>query len=132
MVTWGGDGNPAAVVPAAVDEAEVRFQREPVDGPNHSKHPGVEDVHLVDLLRRGKGDAPRFRLSGNETIEGLPFFLCQLLGIVEAGDLEFPWQYDGGGVNRPRQGARSRLVHAAQDGKPAIPLFPLRGPQVHA
>ena len=51
------DGHAAAVVPVAVDEAQVRRDGKPADGPLHRQHPGVEDVHLVDLLRRDSGHA---------------------------------------------------------------------------
>ena len=120
------------MVPVAVDEAEVRPGGQAADGPLHGQHPGVEDVQLVNLLRRGKGHGPRLRLSGNLVKENFPFFLGQFLGVVQAGNFHLPGQDDGGGVHRTRQRARPRLIHAAEDGKALIPLFPLRGPQVHS
>ena len=93
--TWGAVmANGAAMVPVAVDEAQFRFDGKPIDGPLHRQHPGIEDVQLVDLLRRDSGHAAGDGGLGDGAEQGIPPLRRQLLGVVEAGEVDLPGQYD--------------------------------------
>ena len=109
----------------------ARSGRQPVQRLLHGQHPGVENVHLVDLRRLHPGHAVGDSLGGDDLIKGLPLLFRQLFGVVQAGDVQFPWQDDGSGVHRPHQGARPGLVHAADGLRAIVPLFPLVCPKVH-
>ena len=125
------DGVPAAVVPVAVDESRIRSDGQALNGPLHGQHPGVENVHLVDLPRLHTGHAPGNRLSGDDFVQGFPLFLRQLFGVIQAGDVQFSRQDHRRRVHRPHQGAGPGLVHAADGLRTAVPRLTLIVPKFH-
>ena len=105
----GGDGR----VHRPLDRQRLDRRRrpcEPGDGPAHGQQARVEDVQLVDLGHRGRGDAPGRGTLANQPVEPLALGGAEALGVVEPVDRPPRVEHDRRGHDRPRQRPAAHLV----------------------
>ena len=111
------------MVPVSVDQGKIRAEGEPFYGQLHGPDPRAEDIGPVDLLSLHPGYRPGQRTLLDEWKERLPFFFCQLLGVIQAGDVRALGQDHRRGVHRSGQRSGPRLVTAADPDKAGLHCF---------
>ena len=102
---------------------KIRAEGEPFYGQLHGPDPRAEDIGPVDLLSLHPGYRPGQRTLLDEWKERLPFFFCQLLGVIQAGDVRALGQDHRRGVHRSGQRSSPRLVTAADPDKAGLHCF---------
>ena len=108
------DGGPWQVAvgleAVAIDDDGLRADGELVEGAVHGEDGGVEDVYLVDFLRRDHADSPCHGVAHDDLAEGVALLLSELLGVVEGGVFIVGREDDGGGIDTAGKASAPRLV----------------------
>ena len=94
----------------AVYQQVLRLHRQPVHRPVHGKERSIQDINLVDFLRRDNADAPCQRLPFYHFAQCVALLLGELLRIIQQFIAEILRQYHGGSINRSRKASASRFV----------------------
>ena len=94
----------------AVDGQELRSRIEPCGSQRHPLERGVEDVDLVDALRRDCLHRPSDGLTFDDGAQQVALPLGELLRIIEQRMRKVGRQDDGGRKDRPGQTTTPRLV----------------------
>jgi hypothetical protein len=126
----GGDGGAAGIAVddgdfgagearllVAIDEAEVRLQREARHGAAHGEQARAENIVGLDFLHRGDADGPaHVRVGAEEGAQLDPAFGLELFGIVEVFMRQAIRQNRCRRKDRPRPATAPDFIHAGDDG----------------
>ena len=91
---------PVFLKAVSVDEQMLRTQLQPVDSTMHGEKRGVQDVYLINFLRRDNSHRPRQSLFFYNFTQGIPLLFGKLFGVVQQFVLEVFGQDNGGSINR--------------------------------
>ena len=93
----------------AIDNNRLWAHLQLVEGPMHRKNRGIEDVDLVDLLRRDDANSPNHRIALDDLAQLIALLLGELFGVVQEFVLIAFWEDN-----------RSRIDAASQTPTPSL------------
>ena len=101
----------------AIDQDQLRLDREVADGASHRQQSGLQDVVLIDFLCAGQPD-PDVGLTEDDLEGALPLAGRELFGIIDANGKACAAQHHRGGDHRSRPRPSPGLIHARDEAKP--------------
>ena len=95
-----------------VDQQVIRSGVQALHGAAHGQARGLIDIDVIDFESIGRGHGPGYGAFPDADGQNFAAFGRELLAIAQAADGAIRRKDDGGGEDRPEQGATSDFVDA--------------------